>query len=50
MKSIIRSHHYSPSAIDDLYLDDQDHWGLEWLYNDLVDEQSELKKSSKNKK
>ena len=47
VKSVIRCHHYLPEAIDSLFLDDLDHWGLEWLYNDLVDEQNELLKKDK---
>lgn len=43
VKSIIRGHHYSPSVVDELFLDEEDHWGIEWLYNDLSDEQKELK-------
>lgn len=48
IKSVIRGHHFLPSIVDDLFLDGQDHWGLEWLYNDLVDEQKELKSKTKN--
>lgn len=48
VKSVIRSHHYTPSAVDELFLDDKDHWGIEWLYNDLKDEQAELKNKSRD--
>ncbi len=44
VKSVIRVHHYPPSVIDELFLDEKDHHGLEWLYNDILDEQNELKK------
>ncbi len=48
VKSVIRGHHYPPDVVDELFLDDKDHWGLEWLYNDLDDEQKELKGKIKN--
>lgn len=44
VKSVIRAHHYPPDIVDKLFLDDQDHHGIEWLYNDLKEEQKDLTK------
>ncbi len=49
IKSVIRSRHYPPNLFDNLYLDDIDHWGLEWLYNDVLDEMQELNKKNNKK-
>jgi hypothetical protein len=35
ISSVIREHHWSPLLIDDLYLDDQDHMGLKYWYDDI---------------
>lgn len=44
VKSVTRSHHYPPDVIDELFLDDNDYHGLEWLYNDVIEEVKGYKK------
>jgi hypothetical protein len=44
IKSVIREHHYPPQVIDLLFLDEQDHEGIIWLYNDINEQQAELEK------
>lgn len=45
IRSVVREHHWTPETIDGLYLDDRDHHGLEYWYNDV----SEVTKSLKPK-
>jgi len=42
--SIVREHHWTPEVINGLYLDDADHFGLEFWYNDIKRVTEELKK------
>lgn len=48
IKTLIRFHHWTPEIIDGLYLDGADHFGIEWLYNDVVEYNREIK--GRNKK
>jgi hypothetical protein len=43
IKTIIREHHWPPHVIDNLFLDDQDNWGLEYIYNDILDAIEKMK-------
>ncbi len=43
MKSVVREHKWLPEIIDGLYLDDADHFGLEFWYNDVKQMNDELK-------
>jgi len=44
LKSIVREHHWSPQYLSKMYLDDSDHRGLEYWYNDVLEVGKELKK------
>jgi hypothetical protein len=35
IKSIVREHHWGPVTIDRLFLDEEDHHGLWYLYKDV---------------
>lgn len=35
IRSVVREHHWSPEAIENLYLDDTDFFALEYWYNDV---------------
>lgn len=43
VKTLIRFHHWLPEKIDGLYLDDIDHFGIEYLYDDIVEYNNEIK-------
>lgn len=43
IKTIIRDHHWEPVVIDRLFLDNVDHQGLEYWYEDTLDFISKLK-------
>lgn len=45
IKSIMRFHHWTPETIDGLYLDGIDHFGIKWIYDDIVEYQRELQKN-----
>ncbi len=41
--SVVREHHWLPAQVGSLFLDADDHYGLEYWYNDLVEVNEELK-------
>jgi hypothetical protein len=43
IKTVVREHHWSPDIIDDLYIDDKDHYGVEYWYNDVNEVITEMK-------
>jgi hypothetical protein len=45
--SVVREHHWTPDVINGLYLDDADHFGLEFWYNDIKKVSEELNKQTK---
>lgn len=47
IKSVVREHKWIPEVIDKLFLDDYDHRGLLYWYNDIDEVNKELKKKSK---
>ena len=46
--SVVRSYHWTPRQIDEMYLDDEDYYGLEYWYNDVMEVSDELKSKSKD--
>lgn len=44
MKSIARVFHYSPFEMEQMYLDEIDHLGLIFWYNDSIEFQKEIAK------
>jgi hypothetical protein len=42
--SVVREHHWAPEIIGALFVDDGDHHGLEFWYNDVLEVSNELKK------
>lgn len=44
VKSVVRVHHWTPEIIENLYLDDADFLGLEYWYNDVLEEFKTSKK------
>lgn len=49
IKSVVREHHFTPDVIDALFFDAQDHRGLEFWYNDIVQVHKEMNDSLKKK-
>lgn len=49
IKTVIRGHHYTPGEIDALFIDGQDHHGIEWLYEDLKEIDDEINKIKRKK-
>jgi len=47
IKTIVREHHWKPSYLSKLYLDDADYLGLEYWYNDVVEVGEEIAKKNK---
>lgn len=45
IKSVVRSHHWTPETIDGLYLDDADHFGLEYWFDDVLAVDKSLKQN-----
>lgn len=43
IKTVVREHHFSPLEIDAFFLDEKDHWGIEFWYNDIKKVNDELK-------
>jgi len=50
MKTIARIFRFSPGEIDKLFLDEQDHLGLYFWYNDAIAYIKEMNDASKPKK
>jgi len=47
IKTIVRSTRWTPHYIADLYCDDYDEFGLIYWYNDIKEQNEQLKKASK---
>ena len=47
--SVVMQLRWSPYEIDSLYLDDQDHWGLEYWYENIKDYSKQLETAAKGK-
>jgi hypothetical protein len=43
IKSIVREHHWTPNTINDLYVDDMDHFGIEYWFDDVKEVSDSLK-------
>lgn len=43
----MREHHWSPSIIDELFLDDADYRGALFVYNDIVEVNEKIKRANK---
>lgn len=43
VKSVVREHHWSVEKIEQMYLDDNDIYGLEYWYNDVKEVSEQLK-------
>jgi hypothetical protein len=43
IKSVVREHHWSPAIVGDFYIDEIDHEGLEFWYNDVKEVSESLK-------
>lgn len=50
IKSVVRQYRWSPETVDNLYVDNIDYHGLEFWYNDVLEYQKEIEKSTKPKK
>jgi hypothetical protein len=48
--TVVREHHWSPQIIGDLFFDADDHHGLEFWYNDVMETIDEIKKKTKDEK
>lgn len=46
IRSIVREYKWPPHVIDELYVDDIDHHGLIFWYNDVLDMHEQLKKQN----
>lgn len=42
MKTVVRTHHWTPKYVDSLYLDDADCFGLEYWYIDIAESLKEM--------
>ena len=49
IKTVARFHHWTPNVLNGLYLDDEDHFGLIYWYNDVLKVISELESQNPNK-
>ena len=49
VRTVVREHHWSPTEIENLYLDDADFFGLMWWYNDILEVNEELNKKKEKK-
>ena len=47
IKSVVRHVKFSPDIIDKMYVDEIDHHGLIYWYNDALDYSNQIKKSIK---
>lgn len=45
VKTVIRTFRYTPDTIDNLYLDDLDYHGLEFLYQDAIEHNKTIEKA-----
>jgi hypothetical protein len=46
MKTLVRDNNWTPQTLDELFLDDLDHHGLVFWYDDSVHVAKEIKKQS----
>jgi len=44
---VVREHHWQPQILSEMYLDDQDHRGVVFWYNDIVEVNKEMKTQNK---
>ncbi len=44
ISSLVREHHWSPDIIGDLFFDAEDHYGLVFWYDDLIQMHKDLEK------
>ena len=44
IKSVVREHHWTPEQINNLFVDDADHHGLEYWYLDVKEVTDQLEK------
>lgn len=49
IKSVVREHHWTPETINGLFLDEVDHFGLEYWYKDVVKVNKQLEQKYKKK-
>jgi hypothetical protein len=47
IKTVARYHHWTPDVLNGLYLDDMDHFGLEYWYLDVLEVIKELESNPK---
>jgi len=47
IKSVVREYHWTPHYVNGLFLDEADHLGLMYWYNDVLEIQKELKSLTK---
>lgn len=47
--SVIRYNNWTPAVIDNLYVDDRDHHGLEFWYNDAKEQDEKIKSLGEKK-
>ena len=47
--SVVREHHWLPSQVGSLFVDNIDHYGLEYWYNDVMKVTNELTATPKPK-
>jgi hypothetical protein len=43
IKSVMREHHWTFLIIDELYMDEDDHRGIQFIYNDIKEVTEEMK-------
>jgi hypothetical protein len=43
IKTVVREHHWTPDRVDQLYVDEVDHHGIEFWYNDIKEVHNKLK-------
>lgn len=48
IKTVVRTYHWNPEIISNMYCDSRDYYGIEFWYNDVVNQHRDLE--SKNKK
>jgi hypothetical protein len=49
VKTVMRAYPWTPDVIDKLYLDDKDHHGIGYLYEDILKSLKELDDLTKNR-
>lgn len=47
VKSVVRNYHWTPDIIGSLFFDAEDYEGLEYWYNDVVEQEKDMKAATR---